>query len=131
MPQRACGFPNPAPITKFFTVLAVLLLTVTSSRAQSFPLASRIDYPAPSNPNGIAIGDLDGDGRLDLVTALRGASLVAVFPGLPGGRLGTPATFSTGSLPFSVALGDLNGDGRLDLAVANGFSNDVVVYLSR
>jgi hypothetical protein len=61
----------------------------------------------------IALGDLDGDGRLDLVT---GGSAVDVQL---GGGDGTFRALPTISLPgsvASVALADLNGDGRLDLA---------------
>ena len=32
-------------------------------------LAARVDYAAGYNPNGIAVGDLDGDGRPDIVFA--------------------------------------------------------------
>jgi Ca2+-binding RTX toxin-like protein len=87
------------------------------------------NYPTGINPIPLAIGDLNGDGRLDLVTANIGGDpfavptppgTVSVLLGNGGGTFSAATPYLTGSvLPFSVALGDLNGDGRLDLAVAN------------
>src|SRR6516162_6029765 len=87
------------------------------------------NYPTGISPSSVAIGDLNGDGRLDLVTANIGgdptalpppAGTISVLLGNGGGTFSAATPYPTGSvLPFSVAIGDLNGDGRLDLAVAN------------
>jgi hypothetical protein len=80
----------------------------------------------------VALGDLNGDGRLDLVVSggqstgtvdvlLNDGS--GVFTRVPG----TP--FAVGALPGSVALGDLNGDGLLDIVVANIIDSNVSVLL--
>jgi uncharacterized protein (DUF2141 family) len=80
-----------------------------------------------TNPSSVAIGDLNGDGRLDLVVANAGSNTVSVFLGNGAGFQQTQ--YPTGTNPESVAIGDLNGDGRLDLAVANFDSNTVSVLL--
>src|SRR6266540_3859532 len=87
------------------------------------------NYPTGTNPSSVAIGDLNGDGQLDLVTANIGgdplanptpAGTISVLLGSGGGTFSAATPYPTGSfLPFSVAIGDLNGDGKLDLAVAN------------
>src|SRR5262249_13966372 len=87
------------------------------------------NYPTGISPSSVAIGDLNGDGRLDLVTANIGgdplatptpAGTISVLLGNGGGTFSAATPYPTGSvLPSSVAIGDLNGDGRLDLAVAN------------
>jgi uncharacterized protein (TIGR03437 family) len=69
----------------------------------------------------IAIGDLNGDGKPDIVLAAPGASL-NIFLGNGDGTFNTQtmlATVPTASQSqVSVALADLNGDGKLDLLVA-------------
>src|SRR5262245_24906490 len=88
-------------------------------------------YPTGISPSSLAIGDLNGDGLLDLVTGNLGAfpidpltplppGTVSVFLGTGGGTFSDATPYPTGSvLPFSVAIGDLNGDSHLDLVTAN------------
>jgi FG-GAP-like repeat len=82
-----------------------------------------------TNPSSVAIGDLNGDGRLDLAVANAGSNTVSVLLGNGDGTFQAQTQYATGTNPESVAIGDLNGDGRLDLAVANYDSNTVSVLL--
>ncbi|MEW6283581.1 MAG: FG-GAP-like repeat-containing protein, partial [Candidatus Eremiobacterota bacterium] len=102
--------------------------TVTVS---SDPLAR---YPGPqfavgTNPFSVALGDVNGDGRLDLATANVNSNDASVLLGNGDGTFQAAQNFAAGANPFSVALGDVNGDGRLDLATANHNSNDASVLL--
>jgi hypothetical protein len=76
----------------------------------------------------VAIGDLTGDGRPDIVQTVGGSSssAVAVLPGLGAGDFGSRIVVPVGFRPHTIALGDLNGDGLLDLATANSSSVSVV-----
>jgi len=77
-------------------------------------------FPAGTGAaEALAIGDLNGDGLLDVVAANLLSDSYAVLLGLAGGGFGAPQTGPIGAgLPTDVAVADINGDGRLDMAVA-------------
>jgi hypothetical protein len=67
----------------------------------------------------VGIGDLNGDGRPDLVS-VDGSQLVSTFTNAGNGIFLPSATYNlgSGSVPYSVAIADFNGDGKPDLAIA-------------
>jgi len=75
-----------------------------------------------------AVGDLNGDGKLDLAVRLAPAA-VSVFLGNGDGTFQTPLSSATGSNPNQVTIGDFNGDGKLDLVAANLGGTTVSVLL--
>ena len=82
------------------------------------------------DPFSVAIGDVNGDGKADIVVANSGSNTVSVLLGNGNGTFQTAATFAAGIDPIAVAVGDLNGDGKLDIVVANEGSNTVSVLLN-
>jgi FG-GAP-like repeat/Dockerin type I domain len=87
--------------------------------------------PAPDRLS-IAAGDLNGDGRQDLVLAVSNADEVAVLTGLGGGSFSAPKFYPSGTMessPNAVAVADLNGDGHPDVVVSNKLSFDAGVLL--
>ncbi len=87
------------------------------------------DAVAGMGASGVAIADLNGDAKPDLVVAnLTGAS-VSALPGNGDGTFGTGAEFPTGGNPGMVAVADLDGDGTLDLVTANVADGTVSVLL--
>jgi hypothetical protein len=78
---------------------------------------------------GIAVGDFNGDGKLDVVAPNVSGSIL-VFLGDGTGKLGVPASFSTGeTLGGKLSVGDLNGDHKLDVVSINAINNHISVLL--
>src|SRR5438552_3424068 len=84
---------------------------------------------------GVAVGDINGDGKLDLFVANFCADStcasggVAVFLGKGDGSFQPVVTYGSGGLDsYSVAVGDVNEDGKPDLLVANYYSADGNYY---
>ncbi len=78
-------------------------------------------YTAGRNPGEISIGDLNGDGRPDVVAQVREGQFgdrIAVLLNV-GGTLGTARLLNTAFGPRKPALADLNGDGNVDMVVAH------------
>ncbi len=68
---------------------------------------------------GVAPGDLNGDGRLDLVTGDYTSSRVLVFLGNGDGTFQPSVAYLVGSSPRDMAVGDLDSDGKMDVVVVN------------
>jgi hypothetical protein len=83
-----------------------------------------LECPVGRSPDALAVGDLNGDGRLDLIVCNYGNPFgvlggVSVLLGREDGTFSEPAAYS---LPFdlgcrSVTVADVNGDGLLDVIV--------------
>ena len=98
-------------------------------------------YPAVGlNPYGIALGDVDNDGDLDLLTTNAGmlinstiGTTVSVRLNNGAGIFTAPATNAdptVGDTPYSISLGDIDGDGDLDFVTANLNSGNLSVRLN-
>jgi len=89
---------------------------------------------APGSGNtsyGVAAGDVNGDGVLDVAATAHDAACVSVFlgDGRGGFRASPGSPFATGAGPMSVVMADFNADAHLDLAVSAEGTNDVTVLL--
>jgi serralysin len=75
----------------------------------------------------VAAGDVNGDGRDDIITGLGSAAPhVKVFDGITNNEIGSFLAYGGFSGGVYVAAGDLDGDGRSDIitgAGAGGFSH--------
>jgi hypothetical protein len=80
------------------------------------------DYRTGRGPESVAIADINGDRKLDVVT-VNDASTISLLLGRGDGTLHRALEFRVGTKPYSgnhrFAIGDLNQDTRLDVAIAN------------
>jgi hypothetical protein len=74
-------------------------------------------YPA-ADVKQIETGDINGDGKLDLVMISPSFMQLGTMFGKGNGTFAMPASLSTAKTPEALALDDLNGDGASDAVVA-------------
>ncbi len=97
--------------------------------------APAVTYVTLTSPAGIATGDLNGDGRPDIVVADAAPSRISVFRNTSTtGSSFTSATFAnrvdflTGATPLGVNLGDLDGDGYPEIVATNNRQGTINIF---
>ena len=103
-------------------------LTVTGS--PTVTLAPVEEVPMGNSPEKIQLVDMNGDGKLDLVSANTGTNDVAVATGNGDGTFGSKTSFDLAVPAYALATGDFNGDGQVDIAAGLNWTPDVAVLLS-
>jgi len=109
--------------------IPLALALASTARAQiqfdTFDPVHSGDYP-----KDVAAADLDGDGDLDLVAALRSPPRLAVLRKVEGGKFASPAYEPVvGARDIGgIVAGDLDGDLRPDVAVLGHDTNDLWVF---
>lgn len=128
------GKPDLAVSNTFSSTIS-LFRNLSSPGAFNFAL--KVDVATGADePCGVAIGDLDGDGKPDLALTndnfnqtTQATVSLSLFrnTSTPGSlSFSTPQNYGAGD-SYNVTIGDLNGDGTPDIAVATS-TNGVVLY---
>ncbi|GMV25660.1 MAG: hypothetical protein AMXMBFR58_16910 [Phycisphaerae bacterium] len=96
-----------------------MLVLVCGSAAADISLGQTTSLPAPQRPSGVATGDFNGDGQVDLAVTTDTPDKITVFPGNGAGGFGAGVNHPTGagSGPQDITAVDFDADGDLDLAV--------------
>src|SRR5262245_25302727 len=89
---------------------AAVLPAAAQAQAPAFSASIATPISGLSAPNDLATGDVNGDGRPDIVTASAGTNDLVVAMNQGGGVFAT-RELPTVTLPVAVTLGDLNADG--------------------
>lgn len=114
---------NNLMVPRNYTIMAVLLIGTLHAMAQ-VSFAPAANYTVGTTPDDVIAADVNGDGKLDLISANSQAiagqpSTLTVLTNNGSGVFGSNATLNVGSGPHSVAAADVNADGMLDLISAN------------
>jgi hypothetical protein len=135
------GIPDVITADFHGNSVSILLGTPTmmGSGKGTGALAPKTSYPTIDGAEtaSLAVGDLNGDGNLDVIAAnpavhLPSAASMSQFMGRADGTLGPPVTTPIGtgsSQPYSVAIGDFNGDGKKDVLIADLANGSIIVRL--
>jgi hypothetical protein len=134
------GHTSCAP---FLLGLIVCVLLGRPASGQLFDnlraLSSRIRVGDPhvvatnsiDGPKGIAVADLNGDGKLDLAVANTDGTVTLYF-GVGDGSFGPATHLQTGAQELrGIVCADLTGDGRTDIAVAAPYAGNVYLFVNQ
>lgn len=109
-------------------------IVFTATMASVVP---HVAFVTGTSPFSLAVGDVNADGKRDLVVANLGSSAGSVsvlrnttVTGSASPTFAAKTDFATGPKAYSVAVADLNADGMIDIAVANQAANTVSVLLN-
>lgn len=80
-------------------------------------------------PFAVAVGDFNGDGEVDLVTANHTISSLSILLGNGAGGFSAATNIYMDNAPYSVTVGDFNGDSKVDLASVSATGNAISVLL--
>jgi VCBS repeat protein/Big-like domain-containing protein len=130
--KRFCFSGSVALALVLLMVMSACLVSGSSAQSTGSSSASSTlsgDAPVPflvapslslaGAPTSVAIGDLNQDGKLDLVTTDAISGKVTVFIGDGKSKFAPGVEYATGFHPGSVAVADLDGSGQPEVIVAD------------
>src|SRR5207253_1886346 len=114
----------------------VSVLLNTTATGETIPtFAIQKAFATGSGPQSVAVADVNGDGKPDLIVANADDNTVTVLLNTTSTGATTPTyatqkAFSTGSGPPSASVADVNGDGKADLFAYTAIVSTVSVLLN-
>jgi len=129
------GKPDIITSNDAASTISVLRNTIASSGAlSSSSFAAKVDFATGISPQQILAGDIDGDGKPEIIVADSGGNAISVFyntatsGSITSSSLAAKVDFAADISPMAFGIGDLNGDGKLDIVASNSFSGDLSVF---
>lgn len=92
--------------------------------------AAKTDFATGDGTQGIAIGDLDEDGKPDIVATNSTDNTISVYRNTSVASnisFAPKLNISVGRYPFRVRFADIDGDGKLDIVVASQSGDSLTI----
>jgi hypothetical protein len=106
-----------------------LLLNTSAVGITAFNDQIKLLHPGKNSPGALAVGDLDRDGRDDIIVANTASGSISAFLNAGAATFHSPLRIDLDNTPprktSALVLVDLNGDGRLDITAANAGTDDL------
>lgn len=130
-------YENISVLNNFYTAYSAqpFIVTFPAGGGGLTPnsFAPKMNIGASSQPYSVSTGDLDGDGRPDIIVANTGSNTISVFlnTSTPGNISFAPKKdLVTGNSPHHICVVDVSGDGKPDLVVTNYADNSVSIFIN-
>ncbi len=99
-----------------------------------------VTYPVGNGPDSVALADVNGDGKIDIIVANSGTNpadttntdinTISVLLNNGNGTFAAKQDYATGENPSDIVVADMNNDGFPDLVIANATANTVRISLN-
>ncbi len=131
-PDGTFGDPQPLSTANGFDPAGLVVGDFNLDGKTDFATYSTRDYEevflaAPPSLAAVQSGDINGDGKLDIVGITTGFNRVKVLLGNGDNAFSRQSDLFVGASPVDLKLVDVDGDGKLDIVTANRIGQSVTV----
>lgn len=125
------GFNDLAATQAFASVVSIVLNQTTEIGGQ-LSFATPTSISVSSGPWGIDAGDVNGDGKLDILVASTQSNNITLLSNTTDAALSfSRFNLNAGEITRNVKIGDINSDGKPDLLATGIANSNLIVFANR